>query len=186
MQIHRDERCRASRSTEPTAAVAIIRCLVPTDTVLLVRRVRNSRDPWSGHFAFPGGRRDRMDTSLFATCVREVAEETGIDLDERMLAATLQATPAGRRSQSPVLVQPYLFEVATQPAVQPAAREIETYYWLETASFRSRENHIVTEVVPGLIRSVFPLDDYYIWGFTYSILCELFGVRLPAGPTSSG
>ena len=50
--------------------------------VLLIKRARRDGDPWSGHMALPGGRRDPADTSLRQTAVRETLEETGIDLDE--------------------------------------------------------------------------------------------------------
>jgi 8-oxo-dGTP pyrophosphatase MutT (NUDIX family) len=159
---------------EPAAAVAVIRCVDRGERVLLVRRARNSRDPWSGHFAFPGGRREEQDPSIFATCIREVDEETGIRLTPERLVRTLPATVAGGGLLKPVLVQPYLFEVSARPTVRPAVLEIESYLWLETERFRDRANHAVTEVVPGTARSVFPIDDYYIWGFTYKILRSLF------------
>ncbi len=168
-----------SRPAEPSAAVAVIRCVDRGEWVLLVRRARNSKDPWSGHFAFPGGRREEQDPSIFATCVREVGEETGIRLSAEQLVRRLPATVAGGGPLTPVLVQPYLFEVAVRPAVHPAVLEIESYLWLETQHFRDRANHRVTDVMPGMARSVFPIDDYYIWGFTYKILCSLFVVDDP-------
>ncbi|MEE4315067.1 MAG: CoA pyrophosphatase [Desulfofustis sp.] len=165
---------------EPLAAVAIIRCVEQGERILLVRRARNSRDPWSGHFAFPGGRREEQDPSIFATCVREVDEETGIRLTPEKLVKTLPATVAGGGLLTPVLVQPYLFEVSARPTVRPAVLEIESYLWLETERFRDRANHAVTEVLPGTARPVFPIDDYYIWGFTYKILHSLFACDDPA------
>jgi 8-oxo-dGTP pyrophosphatase MutT (NUDIX family) len=162
------------RLAEPMAAVAVIRCLDHGERVLLVRRAKNHRDPWSGHFAFPGGRRERRDESIFATCVREVVEETGIELSGEQLVKILPIMPAGRNMNVPVLVQPYLFDLSTRPIVSPAALEIESYLWLETGTFANRDNHIVTDVLPGMARSVFPVDDYYIWGFTYKILRFLF------------
>ena len=162
------------------AAVAIIRCLDPVESVLLVRRANNRRDPWSGHFAFPGGRKDDDDISIFATCTREVEEETGIALSPAELVSVLPPKPAGRRLLAPVLVQPFLFEVSRRPAVRPAASEIESYFWLETDWFRDSANHHMTEVIPGVRRPVFPVADYYIWGFTYAVLCSLLEVACPS------
>lgn len=163
-----------SQPADLAAAVAVIRCVDRGERVLLVRRARNSRDPWSGHFAFPGGRREAQDPSIFATCVREVSEETGIRLSIDHLVRILPATAAGGKLLTPVLVQPYLFEMDVRPPVRPDILEIESYLWLETERFRDRANHIVTDVMPGMARSVFPVDDYYIWGFTYKILRSLF------------
>ena len=80
-----------SRLTAPpkggpnTAAVAAI-----TDRnrrLLVVKRSEKEGDPWSGHWALPGGRWQEGDEDLGATLRREVLEETGIDIGS--------ATPIG-------------------------------------------------------------------------------------------
>ena len=47
---------------------------------LFIRRAPRLGDPWSGHVAFPGGKRDPEDADDMATAVREVHEEVGLDL----------------------------------------------------------------------------------------------------------
>jgi 8-oxo-dGTP pyrophosphatase MutT (NUDIX family) len=49
--------------------------------LLLVKRVENPSDTWSGHMALPGGKRDPRDGSLKDTVMRETLEETGVALD---------------------------------------------------------------------------------------------------------
>src|SRR5262245_28580055 len=49
--------------------------------VLLIKRAKREGDPWSGHMALPGGRRDPKDASLIETAAREAREETGVDLE---------------------------------------------------------------------------------------------------------
>ena len=48
--------------------------------LLLIKRSEHEGDPWSGHVACPGGRREPGDADLAATAMRETLEETGIDL----------------------------------------------------------------------------------------------------------
>lgn len=44
-----------------------------------IRRAMNSRDRWSGHIAFPGGKIEPTESSLDCA-VRETMEEIGLDL----------------------------------------------------------------------------------------------------------
>jgi len=161
---------------QPAAAVAVIRCVEPVPSILLVRRAQYDGDPWSGHFAFPGGRKERRDLTIFHTCLREVREETAIDLSGAAVRQTLSPSRAGRSQDAAILVQPYVFELSRRPPVVLAAREVESYVWLEMSAFCERANHRVIEVMPGRIRPVYPLEDYYIWGFTYGVLCNLLGL----------
>lgn len=160
----------------PEAAVSIIKCLLPRESILLLRRKKNPRDPWSGHFAFPGGRREVEDETIFATCLRETYEETGIMLDDTLLRTKFNVTPAGRNVQAPILVQPFLFELESRPSVTIETAEIESYFWLETARFRDKKQHTIVEVLPARKYPVYPLDDYYLWGFTYGLLCSLLDI----------
>src|SRR5262245_5919302 len=48
--------------------------------LLFIERALREGDPWSGHMAFPGGRRDRADADLVATSLRETREEVGLEL----------------------------------------------------------------------------------------------------------
>ena len=50
--------------------------------VFLIRRSEHPDDPWSGHMAFPGGRKDDIDETLLATAHRETLEEVGLSLIE--------------------------------------------------------------------------------------------------------
>lgn len=165
---------QAGSLAEPEAAVAIIRCRLPRESILLLRRIQSERDPWSGHYAFPGGRRERQDETIYDTCVREVFEETGIDLGPDNLSQILSPARAGRSVMAPVLVQPYVFEIGIRPEVMVEEKEIENYLWLSVASFTKAEKHRCVEVLPGMMRPVFPLNDYYVWGFTYGLLCSYF------------
>lgn len=165
-------------TAEPEAAVAVIRCRSPLDSILLLRRQRTRSDPWSGHFALPGGRRDPGDRSLLHTCLRETREETSVELGCAALREILPPRIAGNSVQRPILVQPYLFELDRRPEVVPDSSEIASFLWLEVERFRRQEKHILAETIPSRPSRAYPLDDYYLWGFTYGLLCWL--LRLEA------
>lgn len=156
--------------THPTAAVAIIRAGSPEDSFLLLRRNSNPRDPWSGHFSFPGGRREEHDNDLLVTCTRETYEETGITLTSEAVREKLPARYAGSRVNSLILVQPFVFRLKERPPLTLEAREIQSYCWLTTESFQQKELHVEAEVLPNRFAPAFPIDDYYLWGFTYGLL----------------
>jgi hypothetical protein len=50
--------------------------------LIFIKRAANINDAWTGHVAFPGGKRDAEDLDDRATAVREAWEEIGIDLRE--------------------------------------------------------------------------------------------------------
>ena len=163
-------------AAEPEAAVGIIVCTRPEESILLIKRNENEHDPWSGHYAFPGGRKENGDSSIYQTCIREVAEETGIILAPESLHQACEPAAAGRKVKTPILVQPYVFRLGDRPKVKIEEKEIDRHVWLSVDSFRDTGNHRIVEVMTGMRRPVFPMDDYYIWGFTYGLLCRLLAV----------
>jgi 8-oxo-dGTP diphosphatase len=153
-----------------SAAVAIIRCFTPSEKLLILRRVSHPDDPWSGHFSFPGGRKEDKDHDLLTTCIRETKEETGILLNTEQLQGRLPLEPAGLNLQSPVWVEPFLFTIDDQPPLTLCQHEIQSACWLNARLFQDIELHKQVEMVPGRIFPVYPLEDYYLWGFTYRLL----------------
>ena len=155
------------------AAVAIIISSVPCESVLLLRRPQHPLDPWSGHFSFPGGRKSSSDKDLLQTCLRETYEESGIVLQEDKLSAVMPLAKVGNRTAFSMLVQPFLFHLNSRPEVCLDTQEIQSSSWLETRLFRKKSLHIEAEVLPKLNFPAFPYGDYFIWGFTYNLLCNV-------------
>lgn len=160
-----------------SAAVAIIRYFLPHESFLILRRATQPGDPWSGHFSFPGGRKETGDKDLFATCIRETSEETGIILTREQLQLSLPLEPAGRNFSSPLWVQPFIFNIPTLPALTLDKSEIQSSCWLDGETFKIKARHKKIEMLPGRFFPVFPLDDYYLWGFTYRLLCTILGMK---------
>lgn len=166
------------------AAVAVIRLVSaefhPEPHYLILRRAVSPLDPWSGHFAFPGGRREPEDADLLAACLRETREECGLDLTFARLIATLPVTEAGNALGRPVSVTPYLFELATRQEVTLDPRECAGFHWVSTSHLRDPGNRVSFAPLPGNDRR-FPgirLDDGVVWGFTYKVLTGVVGKSL--------
>lgn len=153
-----------------SAAVAIIQCLAPRESYLILRRAAHPEDPWSGHFSFPGGRKDKTDRDILATCVRETVEETGIMLSDGQLQQRLVLEPAGRLLSRPIWVQPFLFSLPEPPLIRLDPREIQSALWLDADRFQAPELHRQVELLPGRLFPAYPIEDYFLWGFTYRLL----------------
>ena len=160
----------SSPSQTASAAVAIIRSLAPSECFLVLRRVTHPKDPWSGHFSFPGGRKEAKDPNLLATCIRETKEETGILLDAEQLQLRLPLEPAGQNLKTPLWVEPFLFTIDSPPTLKLCQHEIQSACWLNARLFQNNKLHKNVEMVPGRMFPAYPLEDYYLWGFTYRLL----------------
>lgn len=166
------------------ASVALVlRARDPLE-VLLIKRATSERDPWSGHMALPGGRRDDTDAAAVDTARRETMEETAVDLEGH-------GTPLGRlddvQPSSPRLprlsISPFVFGVSEEVSATVASREVERVYWVSIDRLRAPETRAaITIPLPGGSRDfpAFHLFGEHVWGLTYRIL-EQFLERYPDG-----
>ncbi len=165
------------QQTKAQAAVAIIE-LTSERQFLLLRRNNNPNDHWSGHYAFPGGRADKRDDTLFTTAIRETKEETGLQLQQQDLVETLMIAPAGRSRKVPVPVQPFHFQLKEKPTLFLQKEEIQAAFWIDIDDFCKPEGHAMREMLPerlpGRLYPSWPIDDYYLWGFTYDLVVSVF------------
>ena len=162
------------------AAVATIITREPAPEVLVLKRNANPRDPWSGHYAFPGGRRDDDDTSLLATCIRETYEECGIQLSSDLLVKQYPVRHAGNHLNQPIPVTTYLFELPEQPAVRLQPTEISCHEWLGLDYVADTSNIIrrpMSPRCPDVLFPCIPATAGFIWGFTYETLMLVIADR---------
>ena len=164
----------------PAAAVAIVHARGPEESVLLIRRAERESDPWSGHWSFPGGRRDPEDSDLLDTALRELAEECGIQLGRAQMEAPLPPTNAGRRLGRAILVAPFLFRLEAILPTTPDPREAVEALWIPLGILRDPARHGLRPV-PRLPREMaFPaieLNGTPLWGFTYRVITEWLGLH---------
>jgi len=166
---------------EPEAAVAILHAREPEESVLLIRRAERENDPWSGHWSFPGGRREPEDPGLLHTALRELEEECGIHLGPERLEAALQPMLAGRKTGRFLLVAPFLFRVEGQLPTTLDPREAVEALWAPLTVLRDPARHCL-QSVPGQPKEVmFPaveLNGVPLWGFTYRLITDWLGLSL--------
>ncbi len=160
------------------AAIAATLRLGPSEPeLLLIRRAEVERDPWSGHVACPGGRKEEADLDLSATAVREMREETGIDLARqgRMLG-TLDDIHPRTPVLPPILVRPFVAVVGGQTAVVPSV-EVADFTWVPFDALLDEANWgtapVSTRALGVQVRPVFRHADYVVWGMTEYLLRQL-------------
>lgn len=162
----------------PRAAVAaILRETSPEAGVELffIQRAEHPSDPWSGHIAFPGGRRDPGDFTLLATAIRETQEEVGVDLSTAELVARLPDVPAFTRSKrGRLVVTPFVFALREDVEVVPN-REVASTLWVPMRSFAEgvgKGTYAFTYEDKPYELPCFRLapDQKVLWGMTYRML----------------
>jgi 8-oxo-dGTP pyrophosphatase MutT (NUDIX family) len=143
--------------------------------LFFIRRAELASDPWSGHIAFPGGRRSPSDASLLETAIRETREEVGIDLSSAELLVRLPDVPAFSRSRKGnLVVTPFVFATREAESIVLNA-EVQATLWVP-----------FTTLARGEGKTTFRLDyegrtydlpciqlepgQHRLWGMTYRIL----------------
>ena len=159
------------------AAVALaLRARADELSVLLMRRVDDEQDRWSGQVSLPGGHAETGDGDLLATAVRETREEVGVDLDasSELLGrlAALQARARGGLLQT--WIHPLVFGLQREVSPSPGPEASETF-WFPLERARSGElddTYHYTE--PGLVRELpcWSIEGRVVWGLTHRILSE--------------
>jgi 8-oxo-dGTP pyrophosphatase MutT (NUDIX family) len=156
------------------AAVAVIISPEP-DSILLIRRAERTGDPWGGHMALPGGRREPADQDLLVTAIRETEEEVGVVLDLEHLAGTLDDVVPRTPVLPPVAVRPYVFLVPSRPTLTPNL-EVAAASWVTVDHLlHSDTHHPVRLDVAGQSRLVpaYELENAIVWGMTERIISGL-------------
>ena len=141
--------------------------------LLMIKRADAERDPWSGHIACPGGRREPADADLAHTAVRETIEETGVDVvrDGRLLGHLDDLSPVSPHLP-PLVIRPFVALVRADVVIVPS-EEVAAAFWVPLAAFRTDSAWGMDVVhVRGVDRrvSVFRHGTYTVWGLTERVL----------------
>jgi len=179
----------AERDDLIQAAVAVVLREGDPESVLIVRRAEFVGDPWSGHAAFPGGRRELSDTDLAATARRETLEETDIDLAlcARPIGPLPPVLPLSRNLPS-ISVTPFVYRVGAGVRARPASSEIVSVHWISLQKLLLPEASSTLRIASGKAKGAtlkypcYRVDGLVIWGLTYRILSSFLNETLSATP----
>lgn len=158
------------------ASVALVLAERDDDVdLLLIQRATRDNDPWSGHMALPGGRRDPDDQDVLATAVRETREEVGIDLaaDGTPLGRLDELRAIARHRPLDLVISPLVFALQRPVALALSAREVESAVWVPLSFFVSPESRATYSRTLDGVASDYPAfryEHYTIWGLTHRIL----------------
>lgn len=163
------------------AAVSVVLRGTEMLEILLIKRARMEGDPWSGHMALPGGRRDEDDPDLLHTAIRETREEVSISLEESgsiHLGRLDEVGPLGNRLPS-LSIHPFVFGVSAGTRGEPDPREVDRLHWVPVDRLRDPAHRDTVEMVLHDEVREFPcfrVDGEAVWGLTHRILTQFLEV----------
>ena len=151
--------------------------LDPSAELLFIERAQREGDPWSGHMAFPGGRRAGGDRDLQQTAARETLEEVGLELPAPL--GYLDHINGSRNVRiPPLLVAPYVYAVSERPQLTEN-HEVSSTVWVPLRWILASDSWVEYAIERDGGRMAFPAfryGRYTVWGLTYRILCNFFAV----------
>jgi 8-oxo-dGTP pyrophosphatase MutT (NUDIX family) len=166
-----NERLLKSPDEKADAAVAIL--IRPTDEdpeVFIVKRAEVDGDPWSGDMAFPGGKKATQDKGVLDAAVREVMEETGIDLKPLKPLGYMEPLTSWVRRTFRVQPVVYLFE--GDPPIT-LNYELTKYMWTPICELRKLRSRAK---VKGFDSPIYRIGDDVVWGLTCRMLDKLIEI----------
>lgn len=163
------------------AAVALVLrgATVREADLLFIRRAERAGDPWSGHVAFPGGRREASDPTLEATARRESREELSLHLDSgaRLIGVLDDLRPRSAALPS-IAVRPFVYALSHDVVLAPNA-EVHSLFWMPLAELRAPARAVEHVFERGGARLRFPAyrcGEDVVWGMTERIVTQLLDV----------
>ena len=176
----RDHLAEEIQQGDRLAAVAAVLRATPAgeSEVLLIERARHEADPWSGHMAFPGGRRDPEDEDLLRTALRETREEVGLDLERhgQLLGRLDDLAAVARGRRVGMIIAPFVFRLEGSPPLEANRREVETMLWAPLAPLaRGEADTTHPYVIDGQPAALpgYDVAGKIVWGLTYRMLSGL-------------
>lgn len=169
------------------AAVALVLAgRGPGLDLCVIRRADKPGDPWSGHLAFPGGRRAPDDADPYATAERETAEEVGLRLrvGQRQGGLAPLFIRLGGSGRSLHLFAAVYHLDSTRPPVT-LNEEVAAAYWMPLAhawDVRNAARLRLPSAAAVLSYPAIRFRDQMLWGISLRVLTlfsDVVGRPLP-------
>lgn len=155
-----------SDQQEANAAIGILlKPIIEDFEILFVKRVERKTDPWSGQIAFPGGKFDPKDKDLKDTVIREIFEETGINLKEDSFLGVLEAVDS--KPKRNIRILPFIALLKNRPVIKLNENELDKYFWIP---YKKIVNSIGVANLKNRNVPAYFLEEEIVWGVTYRIL----------------
>ncbi len=148
--------------------------------ILMIKRAEREGDPWSGHMAFPGGRKDPGDANGFACALRETEEEVGLQLlpEDNCIGRLSEINAMSRVRGLGMAVTPFVFRLNREVTFNPN-HEVAEVVWVPLEFLLEPENR--QEMEWEFRGMKIPLACYFyegrrIWGLSLNMLDELLSL----------
>jgi len=139
--------------------------------ILLTKRSANLKNH-PGQIAFPGGKKEKFDSSPIETALRETEEEIGLSQNLVEIVASLPT----HKTATGFIIKPYI-GIISQPFEETLRNgEVDEVFTVPFDHILNEENFsIQTRKWNGSKRNYYavPYGPYYIWGATARILLNL-------------
>lgn len=139
---------------------SVVALISKSGKILLIKRKENKNDPWSGHIALPGGRREGNEDCI-TTAIRECLEEVGIK--------PCNLTELGiyyPHNMPSMLVKAYLSCVDNEIVPRIQKEEVDKAFWVSISDLKKGND------------DAFYYNGFRIWGMTYRILKDIIDKKL--------
>ncbi|HEX7675363.1 MAG TPA: CoA pyrophosphatase [Bdellovibrio sp.] len=171
-----------SKTLDKYACVSIIlRGPIDNLEVGFIQRAANEDDRWSGHLAFPGGKKEDTDFSDLGAALRETFEEIGVDLLPEENMGRLNDVQA--RKQGSLLefyIRPFVFYTEREFTVKLDPGEVAEFFWMPLNELRNPQRQTTYQFKRGDVHVALPaifLDrEIPLWGLTYMMTQNLLKI----------
>jgi 8-oxo-dGTP pyrophosphatase MutT (NUDIX family) len=153
------------------AAVVIL--ITPTIfdlELFMVKRSQSIGDPWSGDIAFPGGKRISEDKTLLETVIREVREETKINLNDNEVLGYLDHVHSWVKPE--MTIQPIVYVFSEKPKFE-LNFELTKAFWAPIEELVKTKQQLK---IKGWYSPAYNYKNEIIWGLTYRMIENIFEI----------